>query len=429
MIPFPSQVDVMPAESSSYVKAKKPVYPISFVLTDFHVLLAYTDHVTAVSMLNYQTIYEEYFPEQLGKLVDITTDAITGTIYACSARNIFRFKVTHERRNVWAMYLEKNEFELAKLYSQDNAAHLDVVLLKQAELFFEKKEYLKSAETYAETQSSFEDICLKFMAINEYDALLLFLQNRLATLKPQDKTQITMLVVWIVELYLTQMARWSASDQHHKSRALQERFDAFMKLPRVVECMRNNRTVIYDLMASHGDNFNLSSLTTVNKDFESVINQYIVQDKHMDALKVLRNQNRTDLFHKYCPILIEAIPKETINAIMTQGKRLDPINLLPTFVSLETDQHRSEVMRYLEFCIHSLGCIEQSIHNFLVQLYAQQKSGDKLMTYLETQGKDITIVHYDVHYALRYEPTEIHRVLNHFLNEHIFVAEFVANTT
>lgn len=333
-------------------------------------------------------------------MVDIAKDAIGGTIYACTARNIFRYKVSNERRNVWAMYLEKNEFELAKLFSQDNAAHLDIVLVKQAELFFQQKDYLKSAQIYSETQTSFEDICLKFMDIDEYEAILVFLQHRIEKLKACDKTQITMLVVWIVELYLTQMARYSTNDQQSKVRNLQRDFDAFMKMPRVVECVRNNRTVIYDLMASHGDNFNLTSLTTVNKDFESVINQYINQCKFIDALSVLRGQNRTDLFYKYCPILMEEIPKETIAAIIGQGKRLNPMFLLPTLVCLESDQHRIGVIRYLEFCIHSLGYTEQSIHNFLVQLYAQTKS-DKLMTYLETQGKDITLVHYDVHYALR----------------------------
>lgn len=401
IIPFPSPADgSVIYESSSYTKKKNASYPISFVLTEFHVLLLYSDHITAVSLLNYQTIYEEYFTEQYGKLLDITKDVITDTIYACTAKSIFRYKVTNERRNVWRMYLDKNEFELAVKYSRDNPAHMDIVLVKQAELYFSQREYLKSAQTYAETQSSFEDVCLKFLDINEHEALMIFLRNRIEKSKPQDKTQITMLVVWMVELYLTQIARCSANDQQNKVRALQKEFDSFMNMARVVECVRNNRSVIYDLMASHGDNFNLTSLTTVNKDYESVINQYINQSKYDDALSVLRNQNRTDLFYKYCPILMEEIPRETISAIIGQGKRLDPVHLLPTLVCLETDEHRNEVIRYLEFCIHSLGCTEQSIHNFLVKLYGQHKS-DKLMMYLETQGKDITLVHYDVHYALR----------------------------
>lgn len=401
MIPFPAVDPPNQAQASaSYMKAYKHHYPLSVALTDFHALLIYVDHVSAVSTLNYQTVYEEYFKEDIGKLLDITMDPTTGTVCVFSARSIFRYKIKNERRNVWAMYLEKNEFELAELYSSDNPAHLDIVLTRKAEQHFRQKDYLRSAEVFAETQTSFEDICLRFMEINECEALLVFLQNRLDKCKSQDKTQITMLVVWIVELYLTQMARYSSSDQLQKSRLLQTHFDAFMKLPRVVECMRNNRTVIYDLMASHGDNSNLSSLTAFNRDYEAVINQYIVQEKFGDALLVLKGQNRADFFYKYSPILIENIPRETISAIIQQGRRLDPIQLLPTFVSVEKPEDQNEVIRYLEFCIHSLGCAEQSIHNFLLRLYAEQKS-DKLMTYLDAEGKDTVLIHYDLHYALR----------------------------
>lgn len=361
-------------------------------------LLLYPDHITAVSLLNYQTVYEEYFTEQYGRLIDIIKDVQSNTIYAYSGKNIFRYKVTTEHRNVWRMYLDKNEFELARTHSRDNPVHLDIVLVKQAEQFFQQRDYLRSAEIYSETQSSFEGVCLKFLEINEKKALMTFLRNRLESLKAQDKTQITMLVVWMVELYLTEIAQFN--DDQTKCRQLQKEFDSFINLPRVVECIRSNRSVIYDLMASHGDNFNLTTLTTVNKDYESVVNQYINQNSFIDALGILRSQNKPEMFYKYCPILMEEIPCETSAALISLGKRLDPVKLLPTLICLDSDLHRNEVMKYLEFCIHSMGCTDQAVHNFLVKLYGQHRS-DKLMVYLETQGKDITLVHYDIHFALR----------------------------
>lgn len=404
MVPFPDvpEEESTDVHSSSYTsKSKKAVYPISFILTDFHAMLLYPDHVTAVSLLNYQIVYEEYFADQFGKFVDIAQDLQTNAIFACTSRSIFRFKVTKEYRHVWLLYLEKNEFELAKMYCRDNAAHLDTVLVKQAELEFEQKHYLQSAQIYSETQKSFEDVCLQFMDINEYDALLVYLKNRLNKLESQDKTQTTMLVVWIVELYLTQIARCSKTEQPAKIRKYQMEFDAFMKTPKVEECVRNNRTVIYDLMASHGDNFNLNSLTEVNKDFESSLDQYINQGKFKDAIAVLNNrQTKPELFYKYCPMLMEEIPRETIDVIISQGKRLNPIQLIPTLISQESGSQQNETIRYLEYCTQSLGCTDQAIHNFLVKLYAQHQS-DRLMTYFELQGKDVSLVHYDIHYALR----------------------------
>lgn len=398
-----SQDNSPSVQNASYTstKSKKQQYPISFVLTDFHVMLLYSDHITAVSLLNYQIVYEEYFAEQLGRFIDITKDLQSSAVFACAGRTIFRFKVTNEHRHVWALYLDKNEFELAKLYSRDNPANLNIVLIKHAELMFNQKKYLESAKIYSETQSSFEDVCLKFMDINEYDALLVFLKNRLEKLNDRDKTQITMLVVWIVEIYLTQMARCSATEQQIKIRNYQMELDAFMKNPKVIECVRvSNRTAIYDLMASHGDNFNLNSLTAVNKDFESVLDQYVNQGKMKDVINVLSRQTKPELFYKYCPMLMEEIPRETVDVIISQSRRLNPIKLLPVLICQDSEQQRNELIRYLEYCTGSLGYTEQALHNFLIKLYAQHKD-EKLMTYLELQGKDISLVHYDVHYALR----------------------------
>lgn len=41
------------------------------------------------------------------------------------------------------VYVDKGEFELAKEYCSDNPAHIDQVLVKQAEMFFKNKEYVE----------------------------------------------------------------------------------------------------------------------------------------------------------------------------------------------------------------------------------------------------------------------------------------------
>ena len=49
--------------------------------------------------------------------------------------------------------------------------------------------------------------------------------------------------------------------------------------------------------------------------------------------------------------------------------------------------HNREAIRYLEFCVESLKVDEVAIHNFLVSLYINQREIEKLMIYLEKQGK------------------------------------------
>ncbi len=45
--------------------------------------------------------------------------------------------------------------------------------------------FVESAEIFAETQNSFEEVTLKFIQLPEKDALKTFLLSKLASLKPQ----------------------------------------------------------------------------------------------------------------------------------------------------------------------------------------------------------------------------------------------------
>ncbi|TGZ50267.1 Vacuolar protein sorting-associated protein 18-like protein [Temnothorax longispinosus] len=365
--------------------------PLSFVLTEFHALLLarfYRVRVMAV-----------------GKLIGITKDPATRSIWAYSERAVFKYKVTKEDRNVWQVYVDKGEFELAKQYCRDNPAHIDQVLVKQAEMLFKNKEYEKSALIYADTHSSFEEVSLKFLQEWQIEALKTFLRKKLDGLKTQDKTQITMIVIWVTELFMNQMGalRSSNTSYLHDSQytELQKQFDSFLTIPKVEECIRRNRSTIYDLMASHGDKDNLICLTIMHCNYEEVIRQHLYKNNYLEALGVLKSQNNKDLFYQFAGILLQELPRPTVAVLISQGSSLKPAKLLPALVSCNSDEkHAKEIIKYLEFCVYKQGSQEQAIHNFLLSLYARYKQGE-VMRYISSQGQDISMVHYDVHYALR----------------------------
>lgn len=295
------------------------------------------------------------------------------------------------------MYLDKGEFELAKKYSIDNPAHYDMVLSRIGDDLYEKKLFMESAKIYAKTKKTFEEVTLKFMQINENLPLMHYLRSRLDELNPiNESVQITMIIVWLVELYMTELNRSSITSLER-----QKEFDDFMQLPKVQSCLKENKKVIYDIIASHGDHHNLTTLTTINEDYEDVIKHYIEQNEFEDALETLKIQKRADLIYIYAPIVMEELPKDTIQMLMDRGRSFNVVKLLPTLLCVKSDKHRMEVVRYLEFAIHSLSIRDQSIHNYLIQLYAKYKDTRKLMNYLETQGKEVSMIQYDVHYALR----------------------------
>lgn len=377
--------------------------PLAFSLTDHHALLAYSDRLIAISLLNYAVVYEEYFSERFGSLVDVVRDTQTGAHYVYTTKTIFRLKVTNERRDVWRIYMDLGRLDRALQFAGDNPRNKDIVLSRTAEMKFNSGLYSEAAAIYAETMTSFETVSLKFLELGQVEALRMFLRRKLVTLPAGDFTQITMLVVWLVELYLTEIAKQRSNHNNRVGDAatvtLQREFDEFMRLDRVVECTAKNATVLHDLMASHGDCHNLAALAAVNRDFEATIGQLLQAGKWSEGLQVLRRERRPELFYRFAPILMEAVPKETVAALIEQRDNLTAGKLLPTLISCRAEQVR-EVIQYLEFAIHSLGTQEMAVHNYLIRLLAQH-APEKLRTYLETQGQDVTQLPYDRQFALR----------------------------
>ena len=113
--------------------------------------------------------------------------------------------------------------------TQDNPASLNVVLSRQAEHLFNNKKYLESAVCYAQTQSSFEEVCLKFLEIGDFTALRTFLTHKLRTLDAEREiTQTTVVVAYIIEIFLNQLADLAQDRRDDECDALRDEFHRFL---------------------------------------------------------------------------------------------------------------------------------------------------------------------------------------------------------
>ena len=110
-------------------------------------------------------------------------------------------------------------------------------------------------------------------------------------------------------------------------------FNLFIK-----ECVRKNRSIICNIMASHGDKDNLLRLTIMNRNYEEVIRQHLYKNNHLEALEVLKSQANKDLFYQFAGILLQELPKPTVAALISQGSYLKPSKLLPALVSCNSDE-------------------------------------------------------------------------------------------
>ncbi len=77
-------------------------------------------------------------------------------------------------------------------------------------------------------------MALKFINAGEKAALQLYLSYKLRALKPEDKTQKTILCTWLTEMYLEQLATSSAAAgiagvDADKYRAVMDEFESFLR--------------------------------------------------------------------------------------------------------------------------------------------------------------------------------------------------------
>ncbi|KAL2081839.1 hypothetical protein ACEWY4_021657 [Coilia grayii] len=378
--------------------------PISIVLTQFHFLLLLPDRVKAICTLNGQVVHEDVFPEKFGTLKKMIKDPAGGLVWIYTEKAVFRYHIQREARDVWQMYMNMNKFDLAKEYCRDRPECTDMVLAREAEHCFQNKRYLESAKCYALTQNYFEEIALKFIEAKQEEALKEFLLKKLNNLKPNEKTQITLLATWLTELYLNRLGLLESDNSKNSLLQLtRDEFRRFLGSSKHKECFYNNRDTIYDLLASHGNVDDMVYFSVIMQDYERVISHHCQHDDYSAALEVLSKHCDEKLFYKFSPVLMQHIPKKVVDAWIQMGNRLDPKKLIPALVNysqMGSTQQINETIRYMEFCVYHLEVKEEAIHNYLLSLYAKYKP-DSLLWYLEQAGTQVSEINYDLKYALR----------------------------
>lgn len=384
-----------------------PDPPTAFLMTDFHILLLYPYYISVLSSLTEQLVYTDYYNEMHGRLLNIIRDPVKGTIWVYAEKAVFRYKVNNEERDVWEIFANKGDYKMAKYFCRDNLENLDKVLIMQAEHYFKKKQFKESALCYADTQAPFEKVALEFLKCDDApnymieEALKAFLKEKVKKVRGEDQAQMTMLVLWLLELILRQLSdlRIRGLQNEDQYILVQAELDEFITGNHIMKCIRSNKRVVYDLMASHGDESNMVKLAKLTEDYKKVIEYFIHKGDYSQALDTLKEQSSADLWYMFAPELIDAETKAMLSAIRSLRRPLDPRKLLPALIAAENSQP-DEVIRYLEYCTNDLNIQEQAVHNFFLTLLAQYKP-DKLMIYLSIQGEEKSMVNYDIRYAFR----------------------------
>ncbi|CAH8391561.1 unnamed protein product [Eruca vesicaria subsp. sativa] len=392
------------------------VKPSSMALSEYHFLLLIGNKVKVVNRISEQIIEELQFDITADSasrgIIGLCSDASAGLFYAYDQNSIFQVSVIDEGRDMWKVYLDLKVFAAALANCRDPIQR-DQVYLVQAEAAFADKEYLRAASFYAKINYviSFEEVTLKFISINEPEALRTFLLRKLDTLSKDDKCQITMISTWLTELYLDKINRLLLEDdtaienRNSEYHSVIQEFRAFMSDCKDVL----DEATTMKLLESYGRVEELVYFANLKEQYEIVIHHYIQQGEAKKALEVLQKSSVSDeLQYKFAPELIMLDAYETVEAWMA-NKNLNPRRFITAMMRYSSEPHAKnethEVIKYLEFCVHSLHNEDPGIHNLLLSLYAKQEDDSALLRFLQCKfGKgreNGPEFFYDPKYALR----------------------------
>ncbi|KAM2653035.1 hypothetical protein EV2_024720 [Malus domestica] len=392
------------------------VKPSSMAVSEFHFLLLIGNRVKVVNRISEQTIEELQFeqtPEAVSRgVTGLCSDATAGLFYAYDQNSVFQVSVNDEGRDMWKVYLDMKEYAAALANCRDPLQR-DQVYLVQAEAAFSAKDYLRAASVYAKINYilSFEEITLKFITVNEQDALRTFLLWKLDSLAVDDKCQVTMISTWATELYLDKINRLLLEDdtavdnRNSEYHLIIKEFRAFLSDSKDVL----DEATTMRLLESYGRVEELVFFASLKEQYEIVVHHYIQQGEAKKALEVLQKPTvPIDLQYKFAPDLIMLDAYEAVESWMTTNN-LNPRKLIPAMMRYSSEPHARnethEVIKYLEYCVHRLHNEDPGVHNLLLSLYAKQEDDGALLRFLQFKfGKGREIgpeFFYDPKYALR----------------------------
>ena len=126
-----------------------------------------------MNKLTNRIIHIKYLTE---KFIDMFYDEILNGIFIYNGNHIYKIGLEHEYKYLWIDYVEIGNYELALKTVKTEDKNMKKKLHKlYAQNLFKEKKYLESAKEYAFSSANFEEVCLKFLKVNDNKALITYL--------------------------------------------------------------------------------------------------------------------------------------------------------------------------------------------------------------------------------------------------------------
>ena len=385
----------------------------------YHLFFLYSDYLVVQNKLTNEIKHDEYKPY---KFIDMYYNEDSIVLY--NENDMFKISLENEYNTLYEDYIEKGDYKTALELTKDDKYIRPLLHKLYADRLFDKKLYLESALEYAFSNEIFENVCLKFLNINNISGLLRYLalvmkfrinnpnkEEKEQGEEEEDKSTIKkdendrqfiekyLINTWLLELLIDKY-------ENDKSKEL-------IGLIRVISRTQGNKyldsNILYFWLHMFGKEKELIEYAYLKKDYHNIITYLISRNKITDALEQFKGcvvGNECDLdkqlknyFYNYGHILIRENIKSTIDLLMNyfppeKPEQLIKILISPDFNKLAEDQNNFKLIKDLMRKPYKIGdkeiniTKEENLHNLYILLVSYSLD-EKITSGLYDQLKSI----------------------------------------
>ena len=429
------------------------IMPKAVCESNFNRFFLYTNYLVAQNKLTNTIKQNEHIKLDL---IDIFDNEDFIIVY--SKKNIYKIPLDNENDNLYEDYIQKGDYKTALLLKKDDALLRPSLHKLYADNLFNNKQYLEAAIEYAFSNEIFENVCIKFLKINNTVGLIRYLilimqfrLNHIKTEKKKDKMEEGetngetkennkeqfieryLLHTWLLELLAEKL-------ENENNDELVKEIKGITKYESVGSKYLDEN-LIYNILNLFNKQDELIAFAAFKKDYEIIIRS-LISKKKIDLtleqfnLSFCGDGGQLDAklkkyFYKYGNILIkENIPKtiDSLNQYFRPDNPEELIRLLisPNFKSIiENENNFKIVMKYIKDLMKpdkkkdkeqkNVLNKYQNLHNLYILLVSQSKFGTYKQSFLrelksiidtftqnqqfEKKGKITDKIYFDLNFA------------------------------
>ena len=429
------------------------IMPKAVCESNFNRFFLYTNYLVVQNKLTNTIKQNEHIKLDL---IDIFDNEDFIIVY--SKKNIYKIPLDNENDNLYEDYIQKGDYKTALLLKKDDALLRPSLHKLYADNLFNNKQYLEAAIEYAFSNEIFENVCIKFLKINNTVGLIRYLilimqfrLNHIKTEKKKDKMEEGetngetkennkeqfieryLLHTWLLELLAEKL-------ENENNDELVKEIKGITKYESVGSKYLDEN-LIYNILNLFNKQDELIAFAAFKKDYEIIIRS-LISKKKIDLtleqfnLSFCGDGGQLDAklkkyFYKYGNILIkENIPK-TIDSLNQYFRPENPEELIrllisPNFKSITENENNFKIeMKYIKDLMKpdkkkdkeqkNVLNKYQNLHNLYILLVSQSKFGTYKQSFLrelksiidtftqnqqfEKKGKITDKIYFDLNFA------------------------------